>query len=109
MGLYLTYKWKPKAVSTLICQTTGSVVHPGAVERRVRSSGIGNGEGILWESAQDPAGIVEEFEGLSPGVDDGCGDPQVLQPVDIDTGGRGLDDQARDGRDGRGSRDGDRR
>ena len=28
-------------------------------------------------------GIVEEFEGLVTGADDGRDDPQILQPIDI--------------------------
>lgn len=98
-----------ESVSALVCQVTRGAVHLGAIERRVKASGIGNGEGVLREGAQDSSGVVEEFDGLTAGVDDGCGDPQVLQPVDIDVGGRGLDGQAGDGRDGRGSRDCDRR
>ena len=38
-------------------------------------------------------GIVEEFEGLVTGVDDGRDDPQVLQSIDIGLEGRDLDGQ----------------
>ena len=39
-------------------------------------------------------GIVEEFEGLVTGVDDGRDDPQVLRSIDIGLEGRDLDGQA---------------
>ena len=87
------------------------MVYLGADERRARTNGISNAEGVLREGVQDSTGIVEEFEGLVAGVDDGRGDPQVFQPVDIGVGGRGPDGQAGGGRDGnrRGDEDDERR
>ena len=79
------------------------MIYPGANERRARANGIGNAEGVLGEGVQGTTGVIEEFEGLVTGVDDGRGDPQVLQSVHIGVGGRGPDGQAG------GSRDGDRR
>ena len=66
-------------------------------ERRARASGIGDGEGVLGEGVQDTTGVVEEFEGLVTSVDDGRGDLEVLQPIDIEVGGPGPDGQARGG------------
>jgi len=79
------------------------VSHLCTDEGRTRAKGIGDGEGILGEGVQDSTGIVEKFEGLVTGIGDGRGDLQVLQSVNVDVGGRGLEGQAR------GSRDGDRR
>jgi len=79
------------------------VIHLGALERRARTRGFGDGEGVLGEWVQGPTGIIEKLEGLVTGVGDGHGDLQVLQSIDIDVGGRGLESQAR------GSRDDDRR
>ena len=75
------------------------MIYPSTGERRARTSGIGDAEGILGEGVQDPTGIVEEFQGLVTGVGDGRGDLQVLQPVDIGAEGRGPDGQAGGGRD----------
>ena len=86
-----------------VCRVTRRVMYLGAVEQRRRASGVGNTEGVPWEGVQDSPGIVEEFECLVTGVENCCGDLQVLQSVDIDVGGRGLDGQAG------GSKDGDRR
>jgi len=91
-------------ISTLVCQATRGVIHLGTVEQRARASGIGDGEGVVWEGTQDPTGIVEEFDGPVTSVGDSCGDPQVLQPVDMEVGGRGLDGQARGSGDGGGGR-----
>ena len=79
------------------------MIHLCADERWARVRGVGDGEGILGEGIQDSAGIVEKFEGLVTGISDGRGDLQVLQSIDVDAGGRGLEGQAWR------SRDGDRR
>jgi len=76
----------------------GRVVYLGAVERRARATGIGDAEGVLWEGAQDPTGVLEELEGLVTGVGDGRGDLQVPQSIDLVAWGRGLDGQAGGGR-----------
>jgi len=79
------------------------VIHQCAGERWAGAGGVGDGEGVLGEGVQDTSGIVEELEGLVTGVGDGGGDLQVLQSVDIDIGGCGLEGQTG------GCRDGDRR
>ena len=76
------------------------MIYPSTDERRARTSGVGDAEGVLGERVQDPTGIVEEFQGLVTGVGDGCGHLQVLQPEDIGAEGRGPDGQAGGGRDG---------
>ena len=86
-----------------VWQVTRQVLYPGTNERRTRADGVGDAEGVLGEGVQDTTRIVEEFEGLVTGVDDGRDDPQVLQSVDIGAEGRGPDGQTG------GSRDGDRR
>ena len=79
---------------------TRRVIYPGTNELRARASGIGDAERVLGEGVQDTTGVIEELEGLVAGVDDGRGDPQVLQSVYIGVGGRGPDGQAGGGRDG---------
>jgi len=86
-----------------ICQVNRRVIHPCADEGRARARGVSDGEGILGEGIQDSTGIVEKFEGLITGIGDGRGDLQVLQSVNVDVWGRGLEGQAW------GSRDGDRK
>jgi len=87
-------------MSVYVCQATGCEIYLGTFEQRVRPGAIGNAEGVLGEGVQNSTGIVEEFESLVTGVDDGCGDLQVLQPIDVDIGGRSLDRQAGGSRDG---------
>ena len=66
----------------------------------MRASSIGDAETVLREGVQDSTGVIEEFEGLVAGVDNGRGDLQVPQSIDFGAGGRCLDSQARGGRDG---------
>lgn len=80
--------------STHIYRVTKHAIYLGAVESRARSSGISDAESVLGEGVQDPAGIVEEFEGLISGVGDSRGNLQVLQSIDDETGGRSLHGQA---------------
>ena len=80
-----------KSISTHIFWVTRRVIHLGTFERRTRTGGIGDGEGVLGEGVQGPTWIIEKLEGLVAGIGDGRDDPQVLQSVDIDVGGRGLD------------------
>ena len=87
-------------MSEPVCQIARCVIHLGTFERRARASGISDAEGVLGEGVQNSTGIVEEFEGLVTGVDDGRGNLQVLQSIDFDTGGRSLDRQTRGGGDG---------
>ena len=87
----------------MLAGSAREVIYPGANERRARASRIGDAEGVLGEGVQGTAGVIEEFERLVAGVDDGRGDPQLLQSVYIGVGRRGPDGQA-----GR-SRHGDRR
>ena len=82
---------------------TRRVPYLGAVEQRTRPNGVGNTKGVLREGVQDSPGIVEESECFITGVENCRGDLQILQPIDIDVGGRGLDGQAGV------SKDGDRR
>ena len=70
-----------------VYQVNKQVIHLGAIERRAKARGIGNGEGVLRKGVQDPTRIVEEFESYFAGVDDGSGDLQVFQSVDIGIGG----------------------
>ena len=97
-------------MSTQVYRITRRFIHLCAGEQWARARGIGDGERILREGVQDSTGIVEKFEGLVTGVGDGRGDLQVLQPIDIDVRGRGLEGQARDSGDGnrRGDEDDER-
>jgi len=63
------------------------MIYHGAVEQWARASGISDDEGVLGEGVQDSTGVIEEFEGLVTGVDDGRCDLQVLQSINIDTEG----------------------
>jgi len=63
------------------------MIYHGVIEQRARASGIGDDQGVLGEGAQDSTEVIEKFEGLVAGVDDGRYDIQVLQSVDIDAGG----------------------
>jgi len=87
-------------MSTRVCWVTRQVVYLGAIERRARASGVGDREGVLGEGVQGATGIIEKLESLIPDVNNSRGDLQVLQSFDVDVGGRGLEGQARDGRDG---------
>ena len=73
-----------ESVSTDVPRVTRRVVHLGAVERRARAGGVGDGEGVCGEGVQDSTGIVEELEGLVTGVSDCRRDLQVLQSIDVD-------------------------
>ena len=80
-------------ISTCVFRETRRVIYLGTVERGARSSGVYDAEAVFGEGAQDSTRIIKEFEGLIAGVDNGRGDLQVLQSVDLDLGGRGLDSQ----------------
>ena len=69
------------------------MAHLCTAERQMGATGIGDGEGTLGEEVQDSTGIVEEFEGLTTGVDDGGSDLELLQFIDTDVRGRRLDGQ----------------
>lgn len=83
-----------KSISAWIYHITRHAVHPCTVERRGRTSGIGDGEGVLGERVQDSTRIVEELKGFATSVDDGCGDLQILHSIDVEVGDRGFDGQA---------------
>ena len=84
-----------ESISVHVFRVTRRVIYLGTAERFwVSAIGICNDEGVLGEGTQDSAGIVDEFEDLVAGVDDGHGNLQVPQSVDLDIGGRGLDSQA---------------
>ena len=102
-GTVLDLEVETENVSSQVCQVSRGRFYLCAGERWARTGGIGDGEGVLGEGAQNSTGVVEKFEGLVTGVGDGRGDLQVLQSIDIDVGGGGLEGQAG------GSRDGDRR
>jgi len=74
-----------KSMSTGVCQAT-HMVYLGAVEQWARARRISDNEGVLGEGVQDSTGVVEEFEGLATGVDNGRCNLQVLQSIDIDPG-----------------------
>ena len=93
VGLYVASKWEPEALAH-VCREIRRVIYLGAVEQGARSSGIGDNEAVFGEGAQDSTGIVEEFEGLVAGVNNGRGDFQVFQTIDFDVRDRGLDGQA---------------
>ena len=82
----LDLRAETESVSTRVCLTVRLVIYLGTVEQGARASGVGDAEGVLGEGAQDPTGIVQEFEGLVTGVGNGRGDLQVLQPVDVSVG-----------------------
>ena len=88
-----------KSMSTRVCQVTKRAMYLGTFEHRARASTIGNAEGVLGEGVQNSTGIVEEFESLVTSVEDCRGDLQVLQSINVDTGGQSLDRQARCGGD----------
>jgi len=60
-GTVFDLEAETQGMSTYVCQVIRCVNYPGAIERGVRTSGIGDGETILREGAQDSAGVVEEF------------------------------------------------
>ena len=84
----------PESVSTHMVARYRVWIYLGAVERGARASGIGDYEGVFGERAQDPTGIFEELDSLVAGVDDGRGDSQVLQSINLDVWDRCLDGQA---------------
>jgi hypothetical protein len=102
-GAVLDLKAETERMSTHVRQVTKRLIYLGAIERRMRASGIGDAETVLGEDVQNSTGIVEEFEGLVTCVGNCRGDLQVIQSGNLDAGGRRLDGQAG------GSRDGDRR
>jgi hypothetical protein len=98
-GVMLDLEAESESVSIQVCQVIRRVMYLGPVERWTRASGVGDAEGVLWEGVQDPPRIVEELEGAVTSVGHGRGDLQVLQSIDVDVGGRGLESQAGCGRD----------
>ena len=64
-----------------------ALTYLGAVEHGARADNIGDDEGVL-----DSTGIVKKFEGLVAGVD--RGDLQVVQSIDLEVSGRGVDGEA---------------
>ena len=85
-GDVLDLEAETRSVSTGVLWVTRRVVCLGAVERRARASGVGNDEAVLGESVQDSTRIVEELESPVTGVDDGCCNLQVLQPLTLMSG-----------------------
>lgn len=81
-------------------QTTKRAIYLGAIKRGAKTGGIGDDETVFGKGAQDSTRIVEKFKGLVTGVEDGHGNPQVFQSVDLDVGNRGLDGQAGSSADG---------
>jgi len=75
-----------ESMSRVVRQAT-RMIYLGTGEQWARANGIDDNEGVLGEGAQDSTGIVEEFEGLVTGVNNGCCDLQVFQSIDIDVGG----------------------
>ena len=67
-----------KSISAHVCQTTRWVIYLSAAEPGVRAGGMGDSEAVFGEGAQDSTGIVEQFQGLVAGVEDGYNDLQVL-------------------------------
>ena len=61
---------------------------------------VGDVEGVLREVVQYPTRISEELEGRGPHVGDGRSDLQVLHSIDLEVGGRGLEDKAGSSRNG---------
>ena len=100
LGAVLDLEAEARNISTQVRQVTKRVIYLGTIELRARASGISDAEGVLGEGVQDSTGIVEKFEGLVTGVEDGRGDHQVLQSVDMGGGSRGPDGQAWSSRDG---------
>ena len=108
-GVVLDLEARTENINAHVFRVTRRVIYLGAVERGMSPIGIGNDEGVLGERAQDSTRIVEKFEDLVASVDDGHGNLQVPQSVDLDIGGRGLDSQAGSsaGDDGRSEEDGE--
>ena len=105
-GAVIDLEAETTSVSAQVCQVTRRVIHPGTYERRVRASGIGDGEGVLGEGMQDPAGIFQEFDCLAPSVDNGRNDLHVLRSIVLQAEGRERDGQVDVDGDGGGSGDG---
>ena len=99
-GAVLGLGTEAESMSTRVCMANRRAIYHCTVEQWVRTSGISDVEGVPREGVQNTTRIIEEFEGLVAGVDDGRGDFQVLQSIDIDVGGRDLNGQTGVGRDG---------
>jgi len=93
-GAVLDLEVEAEGINTCVHQVIRCMIYHCAIEHWARASGVHDDEGVFREGAQDPTGVVEEFEDLVTGVGDGRGDLQVLQPIDIDAGGQSLDGQA---------------
>ena len=77
-----------KNISVHVFRVTRRVIYLRTAKRFwVSAIGICNDEGVLGEGTQDSAGIVDEFENLVAGVDDGHCDLHIPQSVDLDIGG----------------------
>ena len=107
-GVVLDLDTETESISTRIFQIKRCVIHSGAIEGRLRATGIGDGKRVRGEGVQGSTWILEEFERLAPIVDDGRGDLQVPQSVDVNVGGRSLDGNSGSVGDSGGSRDSDR-
>jgi len=105
-GAVIDLEAETTSVSAQVCQVTRRVIHHGTYERRVRASGIRDGEGVLGDGMQDPAGIFQEFDCLAPSVGNSRDDLHVLRSIAPQTEGRERDGQVDVDGDGRGSRDG---
>ena len=96
------------SVSAHGCQVTRRMIYLGTYERRVRASGIGDGEGVIGEGVQNPAGIFEEFECLVTSVDNGRDDLHVPRSIVLQVKERERDGQVDVASECGGSRDGNR-
>ena len=58
-----------ESISARIFRVTRRVIYLGTVERGARTIGIGDGEAVVGEGAQNSTRIVEEFQGFVAGVE----------------------------------------
>ena len=76
------------------------MINLGTVKNRARASGVYDAERVLGEGAQDSTRVVKEFEGFVTSIGNGCCELQVLQSIDLDVRGRGLNGRTGGGRNG---------
>jgi len=86
-GTVVDLEAETEGMSAGVWQATRMIYHGAVKPWAARASGVGDDEGVFGKGVQDSTGVVEEFEGLVTGIDDGRCDLQVLQSVDIDVGG----------------------
>ena len=106
LGVVFNLEAETKSINAQVCQVTRCETHLNTIERRVGASWTGDGEGVLREGTQDPAGVFKEPDWLVAGVCNGRDDLHVLRSIALRAEGRDYDGQVDVGSGGGGSRDG---